>query len=114
MQKSKKIYCRYLLVLSLLVSLITGICTSAFADSYTYDIRGNQVPAPDAYELERTVYASELGLESMSTVSAVYYRNGKVYVTLKGTIVIADENFENAVYITEYTRDDAKLSMPVK
>ena len=39
MQKSKKIYCRYLLVLSLLVSLITGICTSAFADSYTYDIR---------------------------------------------------------------------------
>ena len=74
MQKSKKIYCRYLLVLSLLVSLITGICTSAFADSYTYDIRGNQVPAPDAYELERTVYASELGLESMSTVSDVYKR----------------------------------------
>ena len=110
MQKSKKIYCRYLLVLSLLVSLITGICTSAFADSYTYDIRGNQVPAPDAYELERTVYASELGLESMSTVSAVYYRNGKVYVTLKGTIVIADENFENAVYITEYTRDDGTKS----
>lgn len=61
MQRSKKNYRRYLLVLSLLVSLIAGICTSAFADSYTYDIRGNQIPAPDAYELERTVYASELG-----------------------------------------------------
>ena len=55
MQRSKKNYRRYLLVLSLLVSLIAGICTSAFADSYTYDIRGNQIPAPDAYELERTV-----------------------------------------------------------
>ena len=82
MQRSKKNYRRYLLVLSLLVSLIAGICTSAFADSYTYDIRGNQIPAPDAYELERTVYASELGLESMSTVSGVFYRDGKVYVTL--------------------------------
>ena len=99
MQRSKKNYRRYLLVLSLLVSLIAGICTSAFADSYTYDIRGNQIPAPDAYELERTVYASELGLESMSTVSGVFYRDGKVYVTLKGTI-------ENATYITEYTRED--------
>ena len=106
MQRSKKNYRRYLLVLSLLVSLIAGICTSAFADSYTYDIRGNQIPAPDAYELERTVYASELGLESMSTVSGVFYRDGKVYVTLKGTIVITDENFENATYITEYTRED--------
>ena len=42
----------------------------------------------------------------MSTVSGVFYRDGKVYVTLKGTIVITDENFENATYITEYTRED--------
>ena len=56
MQRSKKNYRRYLLVLSLLVSLIAGICTSAFADSYTYDIRGNQIPAPDVYKRQAILH----------------------------------------------------------
>lgn len=111
MHKSKKNAGRYLLVLSLLLSMILGMAVQSYAaDYYTYDIWGNVVSAPSAYEQERTIYASDLGLESMSTVSSVFYRNGKVYVSLNGCIVIADEQFEKIDYITEYTREDGTES----
>lgn len=116
MQKSRKIAGRYLVVLSLALSMLFGMLASASeVDSYIYDIRGNQVSAPNAYELERTVYAEDLGLDSMSTVTGVFFRDGKVYITLKGYIVITDEEFENTEYITEYKREDgteSKINAP--
>lgn len=111
MQKWKKLTGRYLLVLSLLVSLIMGIGITAYAgDSYTYDIRGNVIPAPDAYELERSIYASDLGLNGLSTVSGVFAKNGKVYITMNGCVTITDEEFKEFEYITEYEREDGTKS----
>lgn len=111
MQKSKKFAGRSLLVLMLMLGMILSMCTASFAtDTYTYDIWGNTKPAPAAYELERTIYADDLGVENMTGVSGIFARNGKVYIIFDGTVVIADDNFEKVDRITEYTRDDGTVS----
>ena len=111
MQKSRKIWSRYLAGLALVLCAILGFGTVSYAaESYSYDIWGNVVAAPAAYELERTVYASDLGAENFSTVSGVFYRNDKIYIIQKGCIIIADKSFENFSYITEYTREDGTKS----
>ena len=105
MQKSKKIWSKCVSGLALVICAILGFGTVSYAaESYSYDIWGNVVAAPAAYELERTIYASDLGIDGFATASGVFYRNDKVYIILNGYIVIADKEFENVTYITEYTR----------
>ena len=98
-------------VLALVLCAILGFGTVSYAaDTYSYDIWGNLVEAPVAYELEQTIYGADLGLSSMASASAVFYRNDKLYLALNGYIVITDKNFENVSYITEYTREDGTQS----
>lgn len=111
MQRTRKLWSKCITALSLVICAILGFGTVSYAaESYTYDIWGNVVAAPAAYELEQTVYASDLGLDSMATVSDVFYRNGKVYLALNGYVVITDEEFEKTEYITEYVREDGTKS----
>lgn len=93
------------MALSLVLCAILGFGTVSYAaDSYSYDIWGNVVAAPAAYELERTIYGSDLGADNMSTASDVVYRDGKVYICMAGRIVITDKEFENTTIITEYEK----------
>ena len=111
MQKSKKIWSRCLNGLALVLCAILGFGTVSYAaESYSYDIWGNVIAAPAAYELEQTIYAADLGVESMASASGVFYRNDKVYIALNGSIVIADKEFENFSYITDYVREDGTQS----
>ncbi len=111
MQRSVKIKRKCAAALALVLSAILGFGTVSYAaDTYSYDIWGNLVEAPVAYELEQTIYGADLGLGSMASASAVFYRNDKLYLALNGYIVITDKNFENASYITEYTREDGTVS----
>jgi len=111
MQKSKKFAGRYLLVLTLMLGMLLGMCTTSFAsDTYTYDIWGNVTPAPAAYELEETIYADDLGVASLTTLSGVFARDEKLYLIQNGMIIITDTEFEDVEIITEYTRDDGTVS----
>lgn len=111
MRRSVKIRRKHVIVLALVLCAILGFGTSAYgADTYSYDIWGNLVEAPVAYELEQTIYGADLGLGSMASASAVFYRNDKFYLAMNGYIVITDKNFENVSYITEYTREDGTQS----
>ena len=81
MQKSNKIWSKCISALALVICAILGFGTVSYAaDSYSYDIWGNVVAAPVAYELERTVYVSNLGIDSMTAAQSIFYRNGKVYI----------------------------------
>lgn len=111
MQKSKKIWSRCLTGLALVICAILGFGTVSYAaDSYSYDIWGNVIAAPAAYELEQTIYGSDLGVSGMASASDVVYRNGKIYLCMNGCIVIADKEFENITYITEYVRENGSSS----
>ncbi len=112
MKRSVKIRRRCAGALALVLCAILGFGTVSYAaDTYSYDIWGNLVEAPVAYELEQTIYGGDLGVNSMASASAVFYRNDKLYLALGGMIVISDKNFEEEpTYITEYTRDDGTVS----
>ena len=114
MQKSNKIWGKCLNGLALVICAILGFGTvSHAADTYSYDIWGNVIAAPVAYELERTIYKADLGASTMASASAVYYRNDKLYIAIGGSapsIIIADKEFEDIIYITEYRREDGTTS----
>lgn len=111
MQKSKKIWSRCIAGLACCLCVILGFSTvSMAAETYNYDIWGNVVAAPAAYELEKKVYASEMGLDSFASASGVFYQNEKLYITMGGCIVIADKEFENISYIKDYVREDGTQS----
>lgn len=115
MQKSKKIRSRCFAALSLILCAILGFGTIAYADdsgsdSYSYDIWGNVIAAPAAYELERTVYGQDMGIGSLASASGIFYRNNNVYLIVNGSIVIADKEFTSFRSITEYTRPDGSQS----
>lgn len=111
MQKSKKIWSRCVAGLAVCLCVILGFgSVSMAAESYNYDIWGNVVAAPAAYELEKKIYASEMGLDSFSGASGVFYRNEKLYITMGGCIVIADKEFEDISFIREYVREDGSKS----
>ncbi|MCD8023009.1 MAG: hypothetical protein LUF30_08590, partial [Lachnospiraceae bacterium] len=112
MRRINRIWNKCLRGLSLVLCSVLGCSTvsNAAVGSYNYDIWGNVVAAPEAYELERTVYAQDLGLDGMASISGVYYRNDKVYIVMTGRIIITDSEFENVTYITEYEREDGTVS----
>ena len=111
MQKSKKIWSRCIAGLACCLCVILGFSTvSMAAETYNYDIWGNVVAAPAAYELEKKIYASEMGLDSFASASGVFYQNEKLYITMGGCIVIADKEFENISYIKDYVREDGTQS----
>lgn len=97
-------------VLLLAVMILTGISpavtvlASDNGGSYLYDIWGEAVPAPAAYELERSLRASDLGVESLAGMTDIFYRNGRVYITMSEKIVITDSGFQGREIISEYKR----------
>ena len=99
-----------LLVATTVLSL--GGVTTASAESYTYTIKDEVVPAPDAYTWEKSVRAQDLGIEDMSSLTDTFCKNGKIYILMNGKLVITDENFNTQLVITEYLRDGAKT--PIK
>lgn len=91
--------------LLLIISAVTLIGThKAAADSYTYSIWSEPVSAPDAYEWERTVRAEDLGIDAITAISDVYYKNGHIFIAMNGKIVITDEEFNTETVITEYKK----------
>lgn len=111
MQKSNKIWSKCITGLALVICAILGFGTVSYAaESYSYDIWGNVIAAPVAYELERTIYVQDIGVDNMASANSIYYRNGKVYIAMSGRIVIADKEFEEVSFITEYKRENGTVS----
>lgn len=91
-------------MMMLLSQTLSNIVIAAEDTSYSYTILGEEVPAPNAYELERSVRASDLGLDSLASMSDIFYRNGKIYITMTGKVVITDSDFTHGEIISTYKR----------
>ncbi len=96
----KKKFLAGLLVATTVLSL--GGVTTASAESYTYTIKDEVVPAPDAYTWERSVRAQDLGIADMSSLTDTFCKDGKIYILMNGRLVITDEDFNTLQVITEY------------
>ncbi len=100
-----KRYIIFLFAMMMLLSqTLSNIVIAAEDTSYSYTILGEEVPAPNAYELERSVRASDLGLDSLASMSDIFYRNGKIYITMTGKVVITDSDFTHGEIISTYKR----------
>ena len=91
-------------MMMLLSQTLSNVVIAAEDTSYGYTILGEEVPAPNAYELERSVRASDLGLDSLASMSDIFYRNGKIYITMTGKVVITDSDFTHGEIISTYKR----------
>lgn len=100
-----KRYIIFLFAMMMLLSqTLSNVVIAAEDTSYSYTILGEEVPAPNAYELERSVRASDLGLDSLASMSDIFYRNGKIYITMTGKVVITDSDFTHGEIISTYKR----------
>ena len=103
---------KLLAALCLMVTVLTtGGSHIAYAESYTYTIRDNAVPAPDAYEWERSVRATDLGIDAITSIADLYYKNGLVYIAMNGKIVITNEEFETQKVITDYVMNGETVAI---
>jgi hypothetical protein len=75
------------------------------AESYTYSLWDEAIPAPDAYRWERSVRAVDLEIDGINNITDVFYRNHKIYIAMQGQIVVTDEEFHTDFIITSYMRD---------
>lgn len=99
-----------LLVATTVLSL--GGVTTASAESYTYTIKDEVVPAPDAYTWERSVRAQDLGIENMSSLTDTFCKDGKIYILMNSRLVVTDEDFNTLQVITEYKKNGE--TVPIK
>lgn len=81
---------------TLLVPIL--ISTVFAASDYTYSEWGEFLPAPPAYENERVIRNTNLGVDSLEELTDVFVKNDKIYIAEKTKIIITDKNF-NAISI---------------
>lgn len=87
-----------MLALLLTVSPLTAVSANTRNyitdyESYSYDERGNMIPSPEAYKLERSINANTLGVSSLSNMSAVFVSEDRIYIAASNAIHITDLNF---------------------
>ncbi len=87
---------------------------SAKAASYTYDLWGEPIAAPDAYEWQESVRGNDIGTDSLNGLSDIFYRNNKLYIAMTGRIEVTDTDFNYLYSITDYKTDDGdkKIASP--
>lgn len=99
----------------LVVSILFGSNVAyAAKDSYSYSIWEEAQKAPAAYQWEQSVRASDIGVKSLSKISDLYAKNGLLYITCSGKVVITDEEFNLVNEITTYVDHgvEGKISAP--
>ena len=88
-----------LLVIALM--LLPGTFTSAA--SYNYKMNnGDSVDAPISYKVGRTIYAKDLGVDSLSMITSIFVSNNKIYLADLDKIIIMDINFKVLNILSEY------------
>lgn len=71
-------------------------------DSYSYDETGMKIPAPEAYKLERSINANTLGVSALSSMTAVYVTDERIYIAASNAIHITDLNFNLIESLSEF------------
>jgi len=73
-------------------------------ESYTYNIVGPgafmAVPAPLPYRYVRSLYARDIGVDSLMHVNEITYRDGRFFITSGASVIVLDYDFNLLEEIT--------------
>jgi len=118
LKRSVKILCNrfiYIYVFVLLLSFVMNTGTAyAETDSYTYSLWNEAEKAPVAYQSEKSLHASDFGLESFQRIRDIFVKNDYLYAAIDNYILIADSNFKVVHTISSYDNNGTQdtLSAP--
>lgn len=71
--------------------------------------------APAAYEVERILYADDLGVDSLLGISGMFVTENRIYIATKNSIIITNLNYKKIKVISHYTDldgNEAVISSP--
>lgn len=97
-------------LLAALSSVLLTVTSSmgVHAESYTYDLWNEPVPAPDAYEWDSSVRGKDMGVDTLAGMTDIFYKNSKLYIAMTGRIEVTDSDFNCLYSITEYETGEGK------
>ncbi|HHY82080.1 MAG TPA: hypothetical protein GX505_05295 [Clostridiales bacterium] len=119
-----KTSCRNLMPILKIVLSVLMFCIMLNQDvfasditSYTYYRSGSDkndyypVPAPCPYNYVRSVYAKDLGVDSLFELTGIFVSDEYVYISSGGTIIITDHDFRTKHVITEISVNGEKQAL---
>lgn len=111
--RMKQILCLFFAAVMIILTGADSMTVLA-KESYTYSQWDEAVPAPPAYDWKLSIRAADLGIDAMTNISDVFYRNGLIYITMSGKVVILNSEFQTEHIITAYQKDgtEDKISEP--
>jgi tetratricopeptide (TPR) repeat protein len=86
--------CIVQMITLVLTFIICSNTASAATESYTYSTWANAEAAPPAYELDQSLHASDLGVDSLSSINGIFYRKEFLYIASNDFVAITDKNFK--------------------
>jgi tetratricopeptide (TPR) repeat protein len=110
--------CKIILRMSCLAIICSTVMTQAvFATditSYTYVRSGSgdndyyPVPAPSPYNYEKSVYARDLGVNSLHKVTGMFVSDKYLYISNGDNVIITDHNFKTIHVIDSFKGPDGE------
>lgn len=108
--------CLVIFTLFYSVFMIQGVFASDIT-SYTYYRNGEEsndyypIPAPCPYNYEKSIYAKDLGVESLYKITSLFVSDKYVYISSGESIIITDHNFKTKHVITSFTDDSGEQGL---
>lgn len=105
----KQFFISVILIFSILISNNSNI----FASNYIYSSNeaAPAAPAPPSYELEKSIYAADLGVDSLNKLTSIFVKDDKIYIAEANKIIITDTNFKVIKIISEFEIDGNKQTI---
>lgn len=92
-----------ILIFSFSVQTLMATARDITIESYIHNLAApgiwSPVPAPLPFRFVRSVYAQDLGLESLAGISEVAYYNGRLFISVGNRLVITDTELNTASYV---------------
>lgn len=101
--KNKAVKC-----LAALLGVVIGVSSLSMnvkAESYSYSIWDEAIPSPDAYEWSESVRGEDMGTENFSGITDLFQKDGTLYISMAGRIVVLTEDFRLKFEIREFKTD---------
>lgn len=104
-----KLYLRIFWTTYFIIFLITQSIYATDITSYTYNKVGDNeylfYPSPSPYNYETSIYAEDLGVESLYKITSLFVSDEYLFIASGGSIIVADHSFKTQHIISSFVLD---------